>query len=261
MEGEEGISARSEKKGRFKRICVFCGSRAGYKSSFSDASLELGKQLVRRKIDLVYGGGSAGLMGLISRTVFNGGCHVLGVIPKALMSHEISGEAVGEVKTVADMHQRKAEMAKHADAFIALPGTCILIQSNYSCIKYTCMHTHTHTTHAYVESSFRVIFSLGGYGTMEELLEIISWSQLGIHEKPVGLLNVDGYYNSLLALFDKGVEEGFINDTARHIVVIAETAAELIKKMEEYAPVHDKVAPRQSWEVDQLPEPTASGNL
>ncbi|XP_034887036.1 cytokinin riboside 5'-monophosphate phosphoribohydrolase LOG1 [Populus alba] len=222
MEGEEGISATSEKKGRFKRICVFCGSRAGYKSSFTDASLELGKQLVRRKIDLVYGGGSVGLMGLISQTVFNGGCHVLGVIPRALMSHKISGETVGEVKTVADMHQRKAEMAKHADAFIALPG---------------------------------------GYGTMEELLEIISWSQLGIHEKPVGLLNVDGYYNSLLALFDKGVEEGFINGTARHIVVIAETAAELIEKMEEYTPVHDKVAPRQSWEVDQLPEPTASGNL
>ncbi|KAB5541028.1 hypothetical protein DKX38_014002 [Salix brachista] len=222
MEGEEGIPARFEKKGRFKRICVFCGSNAGHKSSFSDAALELGKQLVRRKIDLVYGGGSLGLMGLISQTVFNGGCHVLGVIPTALMSHEISGETVGEVKTVADMHQRKAEMAKHADAFISLPG---------------------------------------GYGTMEELLEIISWSQLGIHEKPVGLLNVDGYYNSLLALFDKGVEEGFIKDSARHIVVIAETAAELIKKMEEYAPVHDRVAPIQSWEVDQLSEPSASGNL
>ncbi|KAJ6905330.1 cytokinin riboside 5'-monophosphate phosphoribohydrolase LOG1-like [Populus alba x Populus x berolinensis] len=125
---------------------------------------------------------------------------------------------------------------------------------------HACTHARTHAR-TYVESSFRAIFSLGGYGTMEELLEIISWSQLGIHEKPVGLLNVDGYYNSLLALFDKGVEEGFINGTARHIVVIAETAAELIEKMEEYAPVHDKVAPRQSWEVDQLPEPTASGNL
>ncbi|KAJ6964642.1 cytokinin riboside 5'-monophosphate phosphoribohydrolase LOG1-like [Populus alba x Populus x berolinensis] len=128
MEGEEGTSAKSENKRRLGRICVFCGSRAGYKSSFSDAALELGKQLVKRKIDLVYGGGSAGLMGLISQTVFNGGCHVLGVIPKALMSHEISGETVGEVIAVADMHQRKAEMAKHADAFIALPGTCILIQ-------------------------------------------------------------------------------------------------------------------------------------
>ncbi|PON46632.1 Cytokinin riboside 5'-monophosphate phosphoribohydrolase [Trema orientale] len=220
MEGEV-TSLTNEKKGRFKRICVFCGSRVGYKSAFSDAALELGKQLVERKIDLVYGGGSIGLMGLVSRTVFNGGCHVLGVIPTALLPHEISGDTVGEVKAVADMHQRKAEMAKHADAFIALPG---------------------------------------GYGTMEELLEMITWSQLGIHDKPVGLLNVDGYYNSLLALFDKGVDEGFIDHSARHIVVIANTAEELINKMEEYAPVHDKVAPRQSWEVDQLLESTQSGD-
>jgi predicted Rossmann-fold nucleotide-binding protein len=108
------------------------------------------------------------------------------------------------VKTVADMHQRKAEMAKHADAFIALPGTCILIQSNYSCIKYTCMHTHTHTphtTHAYVESSFHVIFSLGGYGTMEELLEIISWSQLGIHEKPVRSNGLCRFYIPSINIF------------------------------------------------------------
>ncbi|EXB32774.1 hypothetical protein L484_012503 [Morus notabilis] len=220
MEGEVEESSTNEKKGKFKRICVFCGSRAGYKSAFSDAALELGKQLVERKIDLVYGGGSIGLMGLVSRTVFDGGCHVLGVIPKALLPHEISGETIGEVKTVADMHQRKSEMEKHADAFIALPG---------------------------------------GYGTMEELLEMITWSQLGIHEKPVGLLNVDGYYNSLLALFDKGVDEGFIDHSARHIVVIANTPEDLIRKMEEYAPVHDKVAPRQSWEVDQLLESTQCG--
>ncbi|KAF5736440.1 hypothetical protein HS088_TW14G00582 [Tripterygium wilfordii] len=202
-----------EKKTKFQRICVFCGSRAGYKSSFADAAFELGKQLVEKKIGLVYGGGSVGLMGLISQTVFNGGCHVLGVIPEALKPHEISGDTIGEVITVTDMHQRKAEMSKHADAFIALPG---------------------------------------GYGTMEELLEIIAWSQLGIHDKPVGLLNVDGYYNSLLALFDKGVEEGFIEASARHIVVIANTPQLLLTKMEEYAPVHDKVAPKQSWEVDQL---------
>ncbi|XWS77409.1 hypothetical protein CRYUN_Cryun01aG0259000 [Craigia yunnanensis] len=218
----EGTSTANEKKRRFKRICVFCGSRAGYKASFGDAALELGKQLVERKIDLVYGGGSLGLMGLISQTVFNGGCHVLGVIPKALLPHEISGETVGELKTVADMHQRKSAMAKHAEAFIALPG---------------------------------------GYGTMEELLEMITWSQLGIHEKPVGLLNVEGYYNSLLALFDKGVEEGFIDSSARHIVVIADTAEELIRKIEEYSPVHDKAAPTQTWEVDQLSESTGSGEL
>ncbi|KAF9599214.1 hypothetical protein IFM89_036259 [Coptis chinensis] len=178
MEGLGDVHVPSEKKSRFERICVFCGSRAGYKSTFSDAALELGKQL-------------------------------------------ISGTTIGETKTVADMHERKSEMAKYANAFIALPG---------------------------------------GYGTMEELLEMITWAQLGIHEKPVGLLNVDGYYNSLLALFDKGVEEGFIEDSARQIVVSANTPAELIQKMEEYAPVHQKVAPSQSWEVDQLLESSSSGN-
>ncbi|KAK9290846.1 hypothetical protein L1049_009024 [Liquidambar formosana] len=222
MEGDDEISAESGKGRKFKRICVFCGSRTGYKSTFSDATLELGKQLVQRKIDLVYGGGSVGLMGLISQNVFNGGRHVLGYSFSTSMFclSNISGETIGEMKVVADMHERKAEMAKHADAFIALPG---------------------------------------GYGTMEELLEMVTWSQLGIHEKPVGLLNVDGYYDSLLALFDKGVEEGFIEDSARHILVSADTAEELIKKMEEYAPVHDGVAPRQSWEGDQSSGTTTSG--
>ncbi|XP_020580190.1 cytokinin riboside 5'-monophosphate phosphoribohydrolase LOG1-like [Phalaenopsis equestris] len=215
ISGEHHRKVSDKKIRRFGRICVFCGSSAGKKPSFSAAALELGKQLVDRKIDLIYGGGSIGLMGLISQTVFNGGCHVLGIIPRALLPHEILGKTIGEVMTVADMHERKSEMAKHADAFIALPG---------------------------------------GYGTMEELLEMIAWSQLGIHEKPVGLLNVDGYYNSLLALFDKGVEEGFIESSARHIVVSAETAEELIRKMENYAPLHDSVAPRQSWQADQLLE-------
>ncbi|XP_010659393.1 probable cytokinin riboside 5'-monophosphate phosphoribohydrolase LOGL10 isoform X1 [Vitis riparia] len=245
MEGKENsTSATNQNKQRFKRICVFCGSRPGYKSAFSEAALQLGNLLVERKIDLVYGGGSVGLMGLISQTVFNGGCHVLGVIPRALLPHEISGETIGEVKTVADMHQRKSEMAKNADAFIALPGLYITIFS--LSLKY-----------AYMSLIVYILIKvlncvLGGYGTMEELLEMITWSQLGIHEKPVGLLNVDGYYNSLLTLFDKGVEEGFIEDSARNIMISATTAEELIKKMEEYAPVHDRVAPRQTWEVDQL---------
>lgn len=221
MEGGEVPDSNSNTRGRFGKICVFCGSRAGYKSSFSDATLQLGKQLVERKIDLIYGGGSVGLMGLISQTVYNGGCHVLGIIPKALLPHEISGKPIGETKVVADMHERKLEMSNRADAFIALPG---------------------------------------GYGTMEELLEMITWAQLGIHEKPVGLLNVDGYYNSLLGLFDKGVEEGFIEERERHIIVSADNPAELIKKMEEYAPVHYKVAPRQRWEVDQLLDSCTTGN-
>ncbi|GAY63260.1 hypothetical protein CUMW_224160 [Citrus unshiu] len=130
---------------KFKRICVFCGSSQGKKSSYQDAAIELGKELVSRNIDLVYGGGSIGLMGLVSQAVHDGGRHVIGVIPKTLMPRELTGETVGEVKAVADMHQRKAEMAKHSDAFIALPG---------------------------------------GYGTLEELLEVITWAQLGIHDKP-----------------------------------------------------------------------------
>ncbi|CAH8361229.1 unnamed protein product [Eruca vesicaria subsp. sativa] len=198
---------------KFKRICVFCGSSAGNKTSYRDAAIELGAELVSRNIDLVYGGGSIGLMGLISQAVYNGGRHVIGVIPKTLMPKEITGETVGEVKAVADMHQRKAEMAKHSDAFIALPG---------------------------------------GYGTLEELLEVITWAQLGIHDKPVGLLNVEGYYNSLLSFIDKAVEEGFITPTARHIIVSAPSAKDLVKKLEEYVPRHEKVASKKSWEMEQI---------
>ncbi|XP_071721353.1 cytokinin riboside 5'-monophosphate phosphoribohydrolase LOG1-like [Rutidosis leptorrhynchoides] len=192
---DEGICSKDEERSsrKLKRICVFCGSRTGFKSSFTDAALEVGQEMVKRNIDLVYGGGSVGLMGLISKTVFNGGCHVLGVIPKALLTHEISGETFGELKIVTDMHQRKSIMAENADAFIALPG---------------------------------------GYGTMEELMEMITWSQLGIHDKPVGLLNVDGYYNSLLTLFDKGVDEGFIEFSERKIMVSSTNVQDLINKIE-----------------------------
>ncbi|KAG6604421.1 Cytokinin riboside 5'-monophosphate phosphoribohydrolase LOG3, partial [Cucurbita argyrosperma subsp. sororia] len=127
--------------------------------------------------------------------------------------HWLTGETVGEVKAVADMHQRKAEMAKHSDAFIALPG---------------------------------------GYGTLEELLEVITWAQLGIHDKPVGLLNVDGYYNSLLSFIDKAVEEGFISPSAREIILSAPTAKELMMKMEEYSPCEERVGSKLNWEIEQL---------
>ncbi|XP_039121375.1 cytokinin riboside 5'-monophosphate phosphoribohydrolase LOG1-like [Dioscorea cayenensis subsp. rotundata] len=198
---------------RFKRVCVFCGSSPGKKPSYQLAAIQLGHELVERSIDLVYGGGSIGLMGLVSQAVFHGGRHVIGVIPKTLMPREITGETVGEVRPVAGMHQRKAEMSRHADAFIALPG---------------------------------------GYGTLEELLEVITWAQLGIHDKPVGLLNVDGYYNSLLSFIDKAVDEGFIAPAARHIIVSAPTAHELLFKLEEYVPKHEEGAPKLSWEMEQL---------
>ncbi|KAG5250117.1 cytokinin riboside 5'-monophosphate phosphoribohydrolase LOG [Salix suchowensis] len=191
--------------GKFKSVCVFCGSKSGNKKIFSDAALDLGRELVERKMDLVYGGGSVGLMGLVSQAVYDGECHVLGVIPTALVPIEISGQTVGEVLIVSDMHERKAEMARRADAFIALPV----------------------------------------------LLEMITWSQLGIHNKPVGLLNVDGYYDSLLGFFDKGVDEGFIRASARNIVISARTARELIQKMEDYVPLHEQVAPSHSWKGEQ----------
>ncbi|KAL6316469.1 hypothetical protein AAG906_018172 [Vitis piasezkii] len=197
---------------RFKRVCVFCGSSRGKNPSYQLAAIQLANQLVERKIDLVYGGGSIGLMGLVSQAVYDGGRHVLGVIPKTLMPREITGETVGEVRAVSGMHQRKAEMARQADAFIALPG---------------------------------------GYGTLEELLEVITWAQLGIHDKPVGLLNVDGYYNSLLSFIDKAVDEGFITAAARQIIVSAPTAQELLCKLEEYVPKHSGVAPKLSWEMEQ----------
>ncbi|CAN6439104.1 unnamed protein product [Victoria cruziana] len=152
-------------------------------------------------------------MGLVSQAVHDGGRHVLGVIPKTLMPREISGETVGELRTVSDMHQRKAEMARQADAFIALPG---------------------------------------GYGTLEELLEVITWAQLGIHNKPVGLLNVDGYYNSLLSFIDKAVDEGFVSQSARHIIVSAPTAKELVRKLEEYEPKLDAFVSKLIWDVEPL---------
>ncbi|XP_068639664.1 cytokinin riboside 5'-monophosphate phosphoribohydrolase LOG3-like isoform X1 [Aristolochia californica] len=222
-------------KSRFRRVCVFCGSSPGKKSSYQLAAIQLGKELVERKIDLVYGGGSVGLMGLVSQAVYNGGRHVLGIIPKTLMPREITGETVGEVRLVSGMHQRKAEMARQADAFIALPGIPPLIPSPLLITLYLYISNKMHN-------------NAGGYGTLEELLEVITWAQLGIHDKPVGLLNVDGYYNSLLSFIDKAVDEGFIKPAARLIIVSAQTAHELMRKLEEYVPKHDGVGPELRWE-------------
>ncbi|XP_039045530.1 cytokinin riboside 5'-monophosphate phosphoribohydrolase LOG7 isoform X1 [Hibiscus syriacus] len=237
-----------EIKSRFQRICVFCGSSSGKKASYQEAAVQLGKELVERRIDLVYGGGSVGLMGLVSQAVHDGGRHVLGVIPKTLMPREITGETVGEVRAVSDMHQRKAEMARQADAFIALPGMkeCIFTKSN------AVLQLHI---------NLRNVLSIsGGYGTLEELLEVITWAQLGIHRKPVGLLNVDGYYNSLLSFIDKAVDEGFISPASRCIIVSAPTAKQLVRQLEEYVPEYDEITSKLVWdEVDRLGYVSESG--
>ncbi|CAL1398162.1 unnamed protein product [Linum trigynum] len=203
-------------KSRFKRVCVFCGSSVGKRNCYKDAAIDLAEELVARRLDLVYGGGSIGLMGLVSQAVHRGGGNVLGIIPRTLMCKEITGETVGEVRPVADMHQRKAEMARQSDCFIALPG---------------------------------------GYGTLEEVLEVITWAQLGIHDKPVGLLNVDGYYDNLLTFIDKAVDDGFIQPFQRNIFVSAPNAKELVQKLEEYVPVKDGVIAKERWEVELQQQP------
>ncbi|XP_042397023.1 cytokinin riboside 5'-monophosphate phosphoribohydrolase LOG-like [Zingiber officinale] len=208
MEAEKG---KQEERSRFKRICVFCGSQPGKKTSYQQAAVELGNELVKSGIDLVYGGGSIGLMGLLSHAVHDGGRHVLGVTTSSLLPSELTDQAVGEVLTVADRHERKAEMARRADAFIALPG---------------------------------------GYGTLEELLEVITWAQLGIHKKPVGLLNVEGFYDSLLLFIDMAVAEGFISEAARHIIISAPSAKELVGKLEDYTPQYEI---NLVWDADDQP--------
>ncbi|CAL9074798.1 unnamed protein product [Musa acuminata var. zebrina] len=196
-------------RSRFVRVCVFCGSSAGKRDCYQDAAVALGRELVARNIDLVYGGGSVGLMGLVSEAVHRGGGHVIGIIPRTLMCKEITGETIGEIRPVGSMHQRKAEMARYSDAFIALLSLCFSL-------------------------ALRLLFfcTTGGYGTLEELLEVITWAQLGIHKKPVGLLNVDGYYDFLLAFIDKAVNDGFIQPLQRHLVVSASNARDLVQKLE-----------------------------
>ena len=153
---------------KFTKICVFCGSSPGKSGEFVEAAETLGKVLAEQKIHLVYGGGSRGLMGCVATTAQNNGSQVLGVIPKALAVGNIVGKTIGDEVQVSSMHERMSIMLMNADAFIALPG---------------------------------------GFGTLEEIFQIVSWAQLQIHQKPIGLLNVDGFYNVLLSFLDYAVEK------------------------------------------------------
>ncbi|KAL6206947.1 hypothetical protein ACLB2K_024192 [Fragaria x ananassa] len=188
-------------RSKFGRACVFCASSFGGKESYKTAATELGQELVSRGVNLVYGGGGLGLMGSVSKAVHDGGGHVFGIIPRDLLPVEITGETYGEEIRVTDMHERKAKMAREADCFIALPG---------------------------------------GFGTLEELLEVVSWYKLGIHDKPVGVLNVDGFFNLFLSSIDNSVDEGFIHPSHHHIIVVASNAKELLDKLEEYEPVPEQ---------------------
>jgi uncharacterized protein (TIGR00730 family) len=182
-----------------KRICVFCGSSQGSRPEYRAAAEELGTELVRRNIGLVYGGGNVGLMGVIAGAVLKAGGEAVGVIPEHIMSREIGHKGLTKLYVVHSMHERKALMADLSDAFIAMPG---------------------------------------GFGTLEEFCEVLTWSQLGLHAKPCGILNVSGYYTPLLAMFDHAVKERFLKPENRGLVLARESAAELLQALENWRPVH-----------------------
>jgi len=187
-----------------KRICVFCGSSPGMRPIYAAAARELGHLLVDTGIDLVYGGASVGLMGILARTVLDGGGRVTGVIPRMLVEREVALTSLNDLRVVESMHERKALMAELSDGFIALPG---------------------------------------GIGTIEEFVEVLSWSQLGIHRKPCGLLNSAGYYNRLLGFFEHMAEEGFIRSECCGAVLADRDPTVLLTKMKHYhSPASDKAA-------------------
>jgi len=179
------------------RICIFCGSSTGTRSIYADAARAMGQALLRRRIGLVYGGGNVGLMGTVADVVMQGGGEVIGVIPEALVTRELAHGDITQLIIVHSMHERKAKMAELSDAFIAMPG---------------------------------------GYGTFEEFCEIITWAQLGLHLKPCALLNVDGYYDALLMLFDRAVEEGFLRPTNRRLVIEETDPYRLLEALASYTP-------------------------
>jgi len=180
-----------------RRICVFCGSSVGSSPSYVDAARELGRTLAQRGLGIVFGGGKVGLMGVLADAALAAGGEAIGVIPEALVAREIAHNGLTELRVVHSMHERKTLMADLADAFIALPG---------------------------------------GFGTFEEFFEAVTWTQLGIHRKPCGLLNVDGYYDALLALLDRAVSDGFIREANRSLVLDAPDVLTLLEKLGTFHP-------------------------
>ena len=196
---------------KFTKICVFCGSSPGKTSEFIEAAETLSKMLAERNIHLVYGGGSLGLMGRVATATQNNGSRVLGIIPKALADGDIVGKTIGDELQVSSMHERISFMLRNADAFIALPG---------------------------------------GFGTLEEIFQIVSWAQLQIHKKPIGLLNVDGFYNGLLSFLDYAVEKKFVSSAARQILISASTVDQLLDELQAFTPLSDPTMSQIDWYTD-----------
>lgn len=185
-----------------QRICVYCGSNSGSRPEYAEAARDLANVLVRHDLELVYGGADKGIMGVIADEVLALGGKVHGVIPKMLCEKEVAHQNLTELHVVASMHDRKSMMAALSDGFIAMPG---------------------------------------GFGTLEEIIEIITWGQLKFHDKPCGLLNVEGYFDHLLAYLDHASAEGFLRTENRAMMLVDESAVGLVQQFEKYtAPVVQK---------------------
>lgn len=180
-----------------KRICVFCGSNPGARLEYEQAAKELGAYLANKGLGVVYGGGNVGLMGVLARSALDAGGEVIGVMPEVLKEYEDASMGLTELHLVGTMHDRKAKMAELSDGFIALPG---------------------------------------GLGTMEEIFEVITWGQLGIHRKPAGFLNVAGYYDALQSFIDQMVNEGFVKPQHRATIMVETEMPALLERFENYQP-------------------------
>jgi uncharacterized protein (TIGR00730 family) len=180
-----------------RSLCVFCGSNSGIDPIYANAARDFGVLLAKANIALVYGGGHVGLMGIVADAVLAGGGKAIGVIPRMLWDREVGHRNLSEIHIVETMHERKAMMASLSDAFVALPG---------------------------------------GLGTLEEIFEVWTWAQLGIHRKPLGFLDVLGFYAPLLSSLDRAVDAGFIREQYRSMAIVDVDPASLLRRLSEYEP-------------------------
>jgi len=180
-----------------RSLCVFCGSSAGSRSQYREAAVRFGRLLGERRVTMVYGGAAVGLMGAVADAALAAGAEVIGVLPRHLATREVAHPALTRIELVDTMHERKARMAELADAFVALPG---------------------------------------GIGTLEELFETWTWAQLGLHRKPFGLLDVEGYYAPLAAFLDRMPAEGFVRPEHRAMLLRAADGASLLEALQRYEP-------------------------
>ncbi len=190
-----------------KRICVFCGSHFGADPAYRAAAVELGRRMAERGLGLVYGGGNVGLMGVVADTVMAAGGEVVGVIPRSLRDREVAHHGITDLQVTDSMHERKRLMYAQAEAVLALPG---------------------------------------GIGTLDELFEAMTWNQLGIHLKPAGVLNVGGFFDPLVAMLDRALEQGFIGRAYRDFLLLEPTVEAVLDALAAYRPPSGEIWVRPS---------------